>query len=460
MGSIIFNRGMRDVAGTKPQRLRLGDWYCEPLTWDKAMEMTAKALLFDIRYRDRLLKNLRSIRGFDAVSAGMHIPRKLESNLYLECKRSANGCLRTIRLLLEAAAFPSGEASVEYTEVPHAETEETNSKQSSTIDDVAAAPPPPKMTGPEPYTAYPKRELFTALAEDRIPDEDFDKLLTLEGTRAILGMTPRHDTPVFSLMPQRFFWRDPATRRGKTVFVTAQWFERDKARLDKLLSRWRETLHDTSTTPDMKRFLDDICEHWPEGFDFSDGAVRLLEGRCGSLSPGMERQLKAVMFRLRGGIWLVPDSVAPKEAIDTVLREADRSISDAGFVSIAFLAKAKVLERSRLSTENDRCAFVEHVLSSNGFTIAEHNGVKFATAGDSFSDGDFGNWCVLVRKAVEASGALPFAHLMQAPAFGNIDEDAAFALLREYEPKVIPEHDPDGGLQFKMLSEYYLPEDM
>lgn len=267
MGSIVFNRGMRDVAGTKPQRLRLGDWYCEPPTWAKAMEMTAKALLFDVRYRDRLLKNLRSIRGFDVVSAGMHIPRKLESNLYLECNRSANGCLRTIRLLLEAAAFPSGEASVEYTEVPHAETEETNSKQSSTIDNVAPAPSPPKMTGPEPYTAYPKRELFAALAEDRIPDEDFDKLLTLEGTRAILGMTPRHDTPVFSLMPQRFFWRDPATRRGKTVFVTAQWFERDKARLDKLLSRWQTNSKGMSVTSPIETNLSNLLQtDFPNGF--------------------------------------------------------------------------------------------------------------------------------------------------------------------------------------------------
>ncbi len=86
--TIRFDKSMADVAGTKPQRLRLGDWYCEPPTWAKAMEMTAKALLFDVRYRDQLLKNIRSIRGFDAVSAGMHIPRKLESNLYLECNRN------------------------------------------------------------------------------------------------------------------------------------------------------------------------------------------------------------------------------------------------------------------------------------------------------------------------------------------------------------------------------------
>ncbi len=267
MERIVFNRGMKDVAGTKPQRLRLGDWYCEPSTWAKAMEMTAKALLFDVRYRDRLLKNLRSIRGFDAVSAGMHLPRKLDSNLYLECNRSANGCLRTIRLLLEAAAFPSDEASVEYTEAPRAETEETNSKQSATVDKVAVAPPPPKMTGPEPYTAYPKRELFAALAEDRIPDEDFDKLLTLDGTRALLGMTPRHNTPVFSLAQQQFFWRDPATRRGKPVFVTAQWFERDKARLDKLLARWQTNSKGMSVTSPIETKLSDLLQtDFPNGF--------------------------------------------------------------------------------------------------------------------------------------------------------------------------------------------------
>ncbi len=104
-----------------------------------------------------------------------------------------------------------------------------------------------KLAKKEPYTAYPKRELFAALAEDRIPDEDFNQLLTLDGTRALLGMTPRHNTPVFALVHQPFFWGDPATRRGKTVFVTAQWFERDKARLDKLLARWRNK--ENSVTP-------------------------------------------------------------------------------------------------------------------------------------------------------------------------------------------------------------------
>ena len=56
--TIRFDKSMADVAGTKPQRLRLGDWYCEPPTWAKAMEMTAMALLFDVRYRDRLLKSV------------------------------------------------------------------------------------------------------------------------------------------------------------------------------------------------------------------------------------------------------------------------------------------------------------------------------------------------------------------------------------------------------------------
>ena len=163
MESIVFNRGMKDIAGTKPQKLRLGDWYCEPLTWAKAMEMTAKSLLCDIRYRDRLLKNIRSIRGFDAVSAGMHLPRRLEPNLYIECNKSANNCLRTIRLMLEAAEYPSGEASVEYEAVQRKETEEPASAQSFAVDDVATAPS--QSTPMEKPHAKPAKVAKTPLAK-------------------------------------------------------------------------------------------------------------------------------------------------------------------------------------------------------------------------------------------------------------------------------------------------------
>ena len=611
MARIVFGRSCANATGTKPQRLRLGDWYCEPVSWADAMARVARALLDSIRFRDKLRKNINSVSGIGAVSAAMRRPVKLEKNLWLEANKSAQDCLRTIAALLKAAEFPLDTAAVEYEEASRKE-EEASEKVPPLTNDVLASPSSPSsaaeepyskgdsvalpsssvsklseesfvryvaetstdnnarkcrtgiwkisriladmglvkssifeigdidelqsataalrenteylaedkrchrwlrsplnhylrfaetvlcnrsdpvhpqpQTNPakpksltqvqpssheipasgkrakkkaekEPYTAYPKHELFAALAEDRIPDEDFDKLLTLEGTRAILGMTPRHDTPVFSLTPQQFFWHDPATRRGCPVFVTGQWFERDKARLDKMLARWRKTLDDTPSTPDMKRFLNDIREHWPEGFDFSDGAMRLLEGRCGKIPRGMVAKLKDALFHLRGRLWIVPDAVAPKATIEEILREADSIVADAGFASIARLAKSPFLEQSRLVGEKERTAFVEFVLSTNGRILIEHGGKKFAVPEHGAGNDDLRCWCGLVREAVEKSCAISYVELTDDQSFGNVDDDSAIALLREFEPDVIPELDSDGTLSFKMLSDYFLPDD-
>ena len=92
--------------------------------------------------------------------------------------------------------------------------------------------------------AYARRMLFQALAEKgRIPDEDFTALQSLEGTKALLGISLT-TCPLFSLSPMirrdggRGSWIDPATHDGKPVYVNSQWYEEHREKLDRLLARW------------------------------------------------------------------------------------------------------------------------------------------------------------------------------------------------------------------------------
>lgn len=92
--------------------------------------------------------------------------------------------------------------------------------------------------------AYAKREIYAALAEGRVPDDDFARLQTLEGTKEILGgalsgcplFSRKEKLPTFG---HKKFWHAPVHRNGISVYVNSQWFEYHRPRLEKLLSRWR-----------------------------------------------------------------------------------------------------------------------------------------------------------------------------------------------------------------------------
>ncbi len=107
------------------------------------------------------------------------------------------------------------------------------------------APPPALAPADGGIGAYAKREIYAALAEGRVPDEDFQRLLTLEGTKGIIGMLP-HGYPVFALglapagRERWYYWKDCAYRGGVPVFVNSQWMKgRHETYLERLLARWR-----------------------------------------------------------------------------------------------------------------------------------------------------------------------------------------------------------------------------
>ena len=101
---------------------------------------------------------------------------------------------------------------------------------------------------------YVKQHIYAALAEDRIPDDDFVKLLTVDGTKELLGTT-LSACPLFAYSPMigpdgrgHNSWGDPAVRRGKRIFVNSQWYERHWDKAMRLLSRWENKPLQPATT--------------------------------------------------------------------------------------------------------------------------------------------------------------------------------------------------------------------
>ena len=280
MPTIGFDNRAVDVTGCKTRKLRLGDWYCEPPTWAKAMEWLAQALLDSVCHREQLLKNIRAIHGISSVSVGMRKPVRLDKNLWLEANKSAKDCWRTMESLLTAAGISLDQASVEYAEAPHEEKQPTgqqkekdassliNGKHEERVPGIiisAHSQPdfklevfakPDSNLAFEKIGAYAKREIYSALADGRVPDDDFAKLLTLEGTKELLGVT-LNTCPLYGLTQiidkhgRNRCWRDkPALRNGKPVYVNSQWFEEYRTKLDKLLARWHS--NGNTVTPTIK----------------------------------------------------------------------------------------------------------------------------------------------------------------------------------------------------------------
>lgn len=208
----------------------------------------------------------------------------------------------------------------------------------------------------------------------------------------------------------------------------------------------------------MRRYMDAIAEYWPDGFDFSDGAVRLLEARCGRMTRKMEADIKSVLFRPHGKLWIHPECVADKEAFKNVSGEIEHAIDEAGFVSAAFVAAKTLEDAQRLRDDKERCEFVKFIARWNEWKVVGHGNMSLIAPEDFNEREALSYYCDFVKECVQ-EGMIRLETLTSAPAFANVTQTEMVSLMREYEPTVIPERDADGDLSFKMLSEYYLPED-
>lgn len=319
---------------------------------------------------------------------------------------------------------------------------------------------------------YARRELYSALEEGRVPEEDFEKLLTMEGTRDLLGYSMK-TCPLFALKPMTRrdgrpgSYSHPARYKGRPVFVNGYWMERHRANLQKLLARWSNASsafsHDEVKTggegDTLASFSADIREHWPEGFDFSEGAMRLLESRCGKMSNRVKEALKAEMFHPRGRLWFCSETVASDEAREAAVETATRFVREWGLVAVRVLSDILDVPETKLRDVQEREAFAVFLVRQAGLSVCELEGRAYVTsAGASDEEETAEALCGLVREFIaEQGGVVQTERILEE--FKNLDEQSLSDLMARWEPDAIPERDENGFLSFKLLSEYYLPED-
>lgn len=312
--------------------------------------------------------------------------------------------------------------------------------------------------------AFAKRELYSALLEGRVPPDDFRTLSTPEGTLQLLGVN-LCNLPLFSdkpLLDEHGWgrgWNAGVAIGMKKVYVNCQWYEAYRPQLERLLRRWKREKTAHEKDEGLERFATDIREHWPEGFDFSDGAMRLVESRCGKMTKGAKAALKAGMFHPRGRLWFCPENVAQAEVRDAVVAAAKQLVGVWGLVSVGVLAECLDVPGTKLNDLQEREAFGTFLVCRSGFSVCKLEGGNYVTlAGGAAVEETAETVCSLIREFIEDHGGAVRAEVI-LEEFKNLNERSLSDLMARWEPDAIPERDENGVLSFKLLSEYYLPED-
>lgn len=513
MPTFSFQNPLPTLAFTKPKALRIGVDIFETSTWAKVLEEAARAMLDGAPTRKAALAAAKRFPWMGRSGRGMTLPGELEPGVWIELHQNSYTILIRMKMLFEYCGYPLDQASLEYETGLNDELESCKTRQQKKVrcpdERTLVEPVQPALFGPsspgqpslfrvnrpegqsssERVGEWAKREFKAALSEERIPDKDFDALCTKEGTKALLGIVP-NCCPVFGHSPivdkkgrNRCWKDDPATRNGKPVYVNSQWYDRDRPKLERLFARWsgpnhptqkRESAETNETAPpsDMKRFLDDIREHWPDGFDFSDGAVRLLEGRCGPLGGEMKKRLKSAMFRRRDKLWFPADAVAPSSLRKEAVSRAKELLSEWGFFSTVVVADLFDTPDVHLRDDRDREDFVAFLLpAEDGYLRLDQGAVQIVVScrgrtRDSIQqaldeyDSVASDYAQRVRSFIaEACGTASYEDV--CAAFPNLGKDSLLELLADKAPDIVPEADDEGHFAgFKLLSEFYLPDDI
>lgn len=407
MPTLSFQKPLPDLAFAKPKALRLGAATYETPVWANVLKEAARAMLDGARTRKAALAAAKRFPWMGRTGRGMARPCELESGTWIELHQGSHGILVRTKMLLESCGFPLDRAVLEYENASNGKAETGR---------IARKARPPD----EPPLAEPVQPALFGPSEPGQP----------------------------SLFP---------SNRSKELSLPKRTGERTKP---------------VSFVNDMKRFLDDIREHWPEGFDFSDGAVRLLEGRCGALSPEMKKRLRSAMFRRRDKLWFPEDAVASPAIRKEAVQLAKKLFADWGFFSTVVVADLFDTPDVRLRDDRDREDFLAFLLSAkDGYLRLDQGAVQIVipckdTNRDSARqavaeyDSVVSDYVRHVRAFIEKAGGTASYEDVHA-AFPNLGEDALLDLLANKDPDIVPETDGDGDFAgFKLLSEFYLPDDI
>ncbi len=238
MPTFSFQNPPGDIAFAKPKAVRMGAVRWMANSWPKVEAGIAMVLLGDVRYREKALAVLGTVSWASRKPGYLRRGMEVADGVWIEANMPPGYMLKHLCSLLESCGYPRKEVEVEF-QVCWRRALRTQRKGGARRRKNAKG-----YTEEERIGAYAKRELYAALAEGRVPDGDFRKLVTLSGTKELLGVALT-GCPLFGESPlvrpdgRSGSWRDAAERDGKPVFVNSQWYVGHLPKLKRLLERWK-----------------------------------------------------------------------------------------------------------------------------------------------------------------------------------------------------------------------------
>ncbi len=209
----------------------------------------------------------------------------------------------------------------------------------------------------------------------------------------------------------------------------------------------------------VKGFVADIAVNFQNGFDFSEGAKRLLESRCGVLSSVLSI-LKSRLFKRRDKVWFADENVMTKEAQSELLKKVNLMLNEWHCVSVGVLVDEVKNNSLHLRDDKDVVDWLEYLFKDNGAIVDGRGKDALVIENkDSQRDEVLKNIIASICDVLKENGDLVSVDDLQQQ-FPCLTAYQILSIVPSYDPQVIVHKNEDGTWSLKMMEYYYLPEDI
>lgn len=213
---------------------------------------------------------------------------------------------------------------------------------------------------------------------------------------------------------------------------------------------------------DLSKFESVIQSDYPNGFDFSESAKRLVEAKVGTeFSMPVSGALQSRMFARKDGLWFFKNQIASQEVCSEVVKQVTDWLLEFGIVPLNRLGALLIGRSIHLEDEQALRDFAEMCVqcSKDGseISIVGRRSNRFcflASEGEEVARKRFAE--KLRAILLERMDAVRIVELIEN--IPSITEDWLIENVSGFVPDAIVDDLGDGNYAVKLLEFYYLPE--